>query len=216
MESIELQVEQRETAGKGAARKLRRVGKVPAVLYGPKRETVHVTVDAKEFGTRVGSSRRSVLVRMQSNDPTVTDRLALVKDVQLHPVSGDFLHADLYEVDVTAKLRVRVPLEFTGKAAGVELGGILQPILREVAVLCLPTEIPEVLRVDVSTLGIHDALHMSQIQAPQGVEVQFDSDEPVVTVLAPTVEEVKVEAPTEGEESPAATATGESKAEGKE
>jgi len=217
MESIELQVEPRDAAGKGASRKLRRAGRVPAILYGPKRQTVSVTMDAKEFGTRVGASRRSLLVRLQSSDADIGDRLALVKELQLHPVSGDVLHADLYEVDIKSKLRVRVPIEFTGKAVGVELGGILQPVLREVEVLCLPTDIPNVIKVDVSALGIHDALHVSEIQPPPGVEVQFETDEPVVTILAPTVEEVKVEATEAGEAPTAATgaATTETKAEGK-
>jgi large subunit ribosomal protein L25 len=204
MESIELQIDPRSVAGKGASRKLRRAGKLPAILYGPKRETVSVIVDAKELGAKVASSRRSVLVRLRSENADVNDRLALVKELQCHPITGDVLHADFYEVDVKTKLRVRVPIACKGRAVGVELGGILQPILREVEVLCLPSDIPDVIEVDVSSLGIHDVVHMSDLQPPPGVEVQFDSDEPIVTVLAPTVEEVKVEAPSVEEAAPAA------------
>jgi len=124
--------------------------------------------------------------------------------LQRHPITGDVIHADFYEVDVKSKLRVRVPLAFKGKPVGVELGGIMQPILREVEVSCLPTDIPDAINVDVSSLGIHDVLHMSDLQPPEGVEVQFETDEPLVTVLAPTVEEVKVEAAAEEEAAPAA------------
>jgi large subunit ribosomal protein L25 len=88
---------------------------------------------------------------------------------------------------------VRVPLHFTGKAAGVALGGILQPVQRDVEVECLPGDIPEFLNVDVSALEIHDAVHVSQLHAPEGVKVCYDTDATLVTVLPPTVEEVKVE-----------------------
>ena len=101
------------------------------------------------------------------------------------------LHTDLYEVDVTAKIKLRVPLHFIGRAEGVELGGILQPIRREVEVLCLPTEIPDYIEIDVSALGIHDAVHISDLKPPAGVEIPFDTDEALVTVLPPVVEEVK-------------------------
>src|ERR1700687_1692286 len=91
------------------------------------------------------------------------------------------------------KLRVRVPLHFSGKAAGVALGGILQPVQRDVEVECLPSDIPEFLTVDVSALNIHDAVHVSELQAPEGVKVCYDNDATLVTVSPPTIEEVKVE-----------------------
>jgi len=204
MESVELQIELREAGRKGPSRRIRRAGKLPAVLYGPKRTSLPVTVDAKEFNTKVASMRGSVLVRLHSESAELGDHLALVKDLQRHPVTGDVLHADFYEVDVSAKLRVRVPLELVGKSAGV-----LQHVQREVEVLCLPSDIPALIEVDVSHLGIHDALHISEVKAPRGVEIQYEADEPVATILAPTVEEVKVEA-VEGEE---AEAEGEEKKE---
>ena len=120
------------------------------------------------------------------------------------------MHADLYEVDVTAKIKLRVPLHFVGRAEGVELGGILQPIRREVEVLCLPTEIPDYLEIDVTRLGIHDAVHISDLKAPPGVEIPFDTDEALVTVLPPVVEEVKVAPEAEAVEgAPAAAAPAE-------
>src|SRR5215813_5164620 len=206
METIELNVAPRDTTGKTSARQLRREGKVPAVLYGAKRETTAVAVDGREFEAKVGSIEGTHLIRLTSASADLGGRLVLVKEVQRHPVSRALVHTDLYEVDVTAKIKLRVPLHFIGRAAGVELGGILQPIRREVEVLCLPTEIPDYLEIDVSALGIHDAVHISDLKPPPGVEIPFDTDEALVTVLPPVVEEVKVAAEPEAVEGAAAAA----------
>ena len=204
METIEIEVEPREGRGKGAARALRRLGKVPAVLYGPRRDAIRVVLDSKDFETRVGSLTGSHLIRLKSSTTDIAGRLALVKELQRHPVSSSLVHADLYEVDVDTKIRVDVPLQFVGKCQGVELGGILQPIRREIEVLCLPTEIPDFLEVDVTALGIHDVVHVRDLKAPKGAEIQLDGDLTVVTVQPPIVEEVKVE---EGEGAVAAAET---------
>ncbi len=204
METIELDAEPRATHGKGAARQIRRAGKVPAVFYGPKRRATMITVDAKEFLQKVSAIEGSHLIRLRSNADEVANKMALVKETQYHPVTGEVLHADFYEVDMAAKLRLRVPLHFTGKAAGVALGGILQPVQRDVEVECLPGDIPDFIEVDVTALNIHDTVHVSELQAPEGVRICYDTDAALVTVLPPTIEEVKVEeaaaevAPAEG------------------
>lgn len=194
METIDLAVEPRQGARKGGARALRRTGKVPAVLYGAKRSAVLVAIDRKEFEAKVGSIEGTHLIRLNSTAGDLGGRLVLVKEVQRDPVQRTLLHTDLYEVDVNTKLALRVPLHFVGRAAGVEMGGILQPIRREIEVRCLPTEIPDFIEVDVSALGIHDALHLSDLKAPDGVDLVIDTDEAIVTVLPPVVEEVKVAA----------------------
>jgi large subunit ribosomal protein L25 len=204
METVELEVQPRSNGGKSAARQMRRSGRVPAVLYGPKRRPTPISVDAKEFLQKVSTIEGSHLIRMRSSAEDVADRVALVKETQYHPVTGAVLHADFYEVDMAAKLRLRVPLHFTGKAAGVALGGILQPVQRDVEVECLPGDIPEFIGVDVTALDIHDAIHVSELQAPEGVRICYDTDTTLVTLLPPTVEEVKVEeAPVAAEEAPA-------------
>jgi large subunit ribosomal protein L25 len=197
MEAIELGIEPRTDSGKGAARAVRRNGKVPAILYGAARQATLVTLDAKEFETKVGAIEGTHLIRLTSSTAELGGRLVLVKEVQRDPVQRSLLHTDLYEVDVNTKLRLKVALHFIGRAAGVDLGGILQPVRREVEVLCLPTEIPDYIEVDVTALGIHDAVHLSDLKAPSGVDIVIDTDEAVVTVLPPVVEEVKVAA--EGE-----------------
>jgi large subunit ribosomal protein L25 len=185
---------------------MRRGGKIPAVLYGAAREAVIVAVDDKEFETKIGSLEGTHLIRLTSSVADLGGRLVLVKEVQRHPVSRRVLHADLHEVDVTAKIKLRVPLHFIGRAEGVEMGGILQPVRREIEVLCLPTEIPDFIEIDVTHLGIHDAVHISDVTAPPGVEIPFDTDEALVTVLPPVVEEVKVAAEGEPAEGAAAAA----------
>lgn len=205
METIDLSVELRDKSTKGAVRSLRRDGRVPAVLYGVKRAPTLVAIDGKEFESKVGSIEGTHLIRLNSNTGDLGGRLVLVKEIQRHPVQRALLHADLYEVDVNTKLKLRVPLHFVGRAAGVDVGGILQPIKREIEVQCLPTEIPDYIEVDVAALGIHDALHISDLKAPAGVELVIDTDEAVVTVLPPVVEEVKVAA--EGEAAAAGAAT---------
>lgn len=193
METVELEAQVRSESGKGLARRLRRGGKVPAVFYGPKRETTMITIDSKEFLQKVAALEGSHLIRFRSAADTVADKVALVKEAQYHPVTGAVLHADFWEVDMAEKLRVRVPLHFTGKAAGVAFGGILQPVQRDVEVECLPGDIPGFIEVDVTALNIHDALHVSEVQAPAGVTICYETDTAVVTVLPPTIEEVKVE-----------------------
>ena len=200
METLEIQANARAAGGKNHARRLRRSGKIPAVLYGPKTQAVALELDKKDFSTRVALLEGSHLVRLKSSVPALAEKVALVKEMQFHPISGDVTHADLYEVDLAAKIQVQVPLRFVGKAAGVTRGGILQPIVREVEVECLPMDIPGFFNVDVSALDIGDSIHVEEIQMPADVTLVFESNFAVVTVVTPTVEEAPVAAaPAEGE-----------------
>ena len=131
MEEITLGVETRDDRGKGAARRLRRTGKVPGVFYGPKSTAMPIAVDRKDFAAHVANLEGSHLIRFESAAADLQKRVALVREVQHHPVTGGILHVDFYEVDLTQRLKVTVPLHFVGKARGVAEGGILQPILRE-------------------------------------------------------------------------------------
>lgn len=200
METLEIQANARAAGGKNHARRLRRSGKIPAVLYGPKTQAVALELDKKDFSTRVALLQGSHLVRLKSSLPELAEKVALVKEMQFHPISGDVTHADLYEVDLAAKIQVQVPLRFVGKAAGVTRGGILQPIVREVEVECLPMDIPGFFNVDVSALDIGDSIHVEEIQMPADVTLVFESNFAVVTVVTPTVEEAPAAAaPAEGE-----------------
>lgn len=207
METLEIQANARAAGSKNQARRLRRDGKIPAILYGPKTQAVALELDKKDFSARVALLGGSHLVRLKSSAPALAEKVALVKEMQFHPISGDVTHADLYEVDLAAKIQVQVPLRFVGKAAGVTRGGILQPIVREVDVECLPLDIPAFFSVDVSALDIGDSIHVEEIAIPEGVTLVSDSNFAVVTVVTPTVEEAPVAAaPVEGEVAVAAAA----------
>jgi len=194
METLDISANLRTEGGKAASRRLRRSGRVPGTFYGPERATLSIEVDAKEFSTKVAQLEGSHLIRFNSSSEELTGKVALVRELQFHPVSGSLLHADLYEVDLSKKLTVRVPLHFVGKAIGVtQQGGILQPILRDVEAECLPLDIPDFFEVDVTPLGIHDSIHIADIATPEGVTLVFESNDAVVSVVAPAVEQVKAE-----------------------
>ena len=183
METLEIQAEAREVASKREARRLRRAGKIPGVLYGPKTPPVPLELNKKEFSSRVAGLEGSHLVRLKSGSAALAAKVALVKDMQYHPIT------DLYEVDLTAKIQVHVPLHFLGKAVGVVRGGILQPIVREIEVECLPMDIPEFFNVEVSALDIGDAVHVEDLQIHEGVTAIYETNFALVTVVPPSVEE---------------------------
>jgi len=203
VETLEIHADAREKKKKRDAKRLLRGGKIPGILYGPKMQSVALEFDQREFSNRIAGLEGSHLVRLKSATASLADKVALVKEMQYHPISGDVIHADLYEVDLTAKITVHVPLHFVGKAAGVVRGGILQPIVREVEVECLPLDIPEFFNVDVSALDIGDSVHIEDVTMPEGVTVIAESNFALVAVVPPTVEEAPVAAaaaPVEGAE----------------
>jgi large subunit ribosomal protein L25 len=189
LETLEIRVNAREPGSKHQARRLRREGKIPAILYGPKVQPVALELNKKDFSSRVAGLEGSHLVQLKSGSTTLADKVALVKEMQYHPISGDVIHADFYEVDLTAKIEVSVPLHFVGKGPGVVRGGILQPIVREIQVKCLPLDIPQYFNVDVSALDIGDSVHIEELPMPEGVTAVYDSNFALVTVATPTVEE---------------------------
>lgn len=199
METLEIQVDAREAGSKQKARRLRRGGKIPGILYGPKTQPVALEIDRKDFSSRVADLEGSHLVRLKSNSSALADRVALVKEVQFHPITGDVVHTDLYEVDLTARIQVRAPLHFVGKAEGVVRGGILQPVVREIEVECLPLDIPEFFNVEVSGLDIGDSIHIEDLPMPAGVTAIYESNFALVTVVPPTVEEAPAAAPAAAE-----------------
>ena len=204
METLEIQAAARDKKRKRDAKRLLRNGKVPGILYGPKTQAVALELDKREFSTRIAGLEGSHLVRLKSASVALADKVALVKQMQFHPISGDVIHADLYEVDLTAKITVRVPLHFVGKAAGVVRGGILQPIVREIEVECLPLDIPQFFDVDVSELDIGDSVHIDKLIMPEGVTAVSEPGLALVAVVPPTVEEAPAAAaeavPVEGAE----------------
>jgi large subunit ribosomal protein L25 len=191
MEIRELTVERRDGRGKGAAKRLRREGRVPAILYGALSEPLALSVAPKEvqrvLHAHVGGG---VLVNLRLPGETEA-RTAVVRDLQFDPVRDTLVHVDLQAVRMDEEITVEVPIHVTGEAAGVkEDGGILALLLRTVEVACLPTLIPERLDVDVSALRIHDIVTIVDLKLPEGVRVTTAGNQPVVTVAPPAAEEV--------------------------
>lgn len=204
MEQINLNARVRKTTGNSPARALRREGRIPAVLYGPKTEPRLLSIDSREFEQITKKSTiGSVLLNLQIQNGDTENHPVMVKELQTHPVTQRFLHVDFYEIDMQRKIRVMVPVVVKGKAKGVGEGGLLQIARREIEVLCLPTEIPGAFEVDVGDLDIGDAIHLKDIQAVGNVEIFGDADDTVVSVLAPKVEVEAVEEIVEGEEAAA-------------
>ena len=200
METGELACEKRATRPKGQNNALRRNGRVPAILYGPKTAPMALAIDRLELKARISAAAHTRIIKLKSNTAELDGRHVIFKDLQRAPVSGEILHADLYEVDLNRPIRVEVPFKFVGKAKGVANGGILAPLQRTATVECLPLEIPDLIEVDVSDIDIHDVIHVSAVKFPDKVKPIFDTDYPVVTVLPPTVAEVAVVAAPEAVE----------------
>ena len=194
MEKIELQATVRKSVGNGPARVLRRAGQIPAVLYGRKIESVLLSVNTKDLEQilKKGSFGQFILNLVIQNGKKMT-KPAIIKELQTHPVSGSLIHIDFYEVDMKRQIKVMVPVVTTGKAAGIEEGGLLNIVRRELEVFCLPGDIPEAIEIDISELGIGDSIHLEDVPLGENVEVAADVNYTVVTVLSPKVEEEVVE-----------------------
>jgi len=197
-----LDVELRDGRGKGVARKLRASGRIPAICYRRNAESVAVSLDPKELDRliRNASSGINTLIDLKmAGGGDFDGRQVLIKELQRDPISGDYLHADLYAVDLKQTIHVSVPIQIKGSAIGVtQDGGILDHATRELDVECLPNAIPEEFAVDVSDLEVGQSLHVRDIEVLEGVEILNDPDVSIVSVVAPAV--VEEEAPAEEEE----------------
>ena len=202
MKLIEIKTKIRTTTGNGPARRLRMSGQIPAVLYGPKTESVLLSVNKSDLELlfKKGGIGQVVLnLVIQINGETTT-RPAMIKELQTHPVSRNLIHIDFYEIKMDQKITAKIPVVTTGIAKGVELGGILQIIRRELEVECLPLEVPESIETDISDLDIGDSIHVGKIRLEGGIEFLEDDNYTVVTVLSPKLEEEEPEEEEEAEE----------------
>jgi len=195
MEIREVTIQKREATGKQVARRLRRQGLIPGVLYGV-RPAAPIAVSPKDLLKAVhgpGGSTQLLKLRFAEDGDT---RTAIIRDLQLDPVSEGIVHVDLQEVAMDRAITVTVPVYAVGEAAGVkEQGGILQLILREVQVSCLPGQIPERIGADVSALRIGDVLTVASLTPPAGIRILNDPGQAVATVSPPMAEEVAAPAP---------------------
>ena len=181
----------RLTTGRSAVKKIKKQGLVPAVVYGGHDQPVSLTLKAREIGNLLAhATSEHVLVDLEITDGgTTTNRLALIQEVQHDAIRRDVLHVDFHAVRADEKLHSEIPVEPFGEPDGVKNhGGLLELNMHSIEVECLPKDLPEIIRIDVSALGVGDAIHIKDIQLPAGVTARGDGDLTVVRVAAPKVE----------------------------
>src|SRR5215467_5879655 len=198
MKSVALNAFPRTLGRRAGAKKLRSEGRIPAIIYGRQAKPQNLEVNSKEMEDLIHHSvSENLLVDLAVKDDAKPKRLALVQEVQHHPLNGDVLHVDFHEVSENEKVVIMVPVETTGEAAGVKnSGGVLEHVLFKLKVRALPKDLPEQVVIDVTSLELNKSIHIGEIKAPEGVEIMGDKNIPVVSVAVPRAEEEA--APAEG------------------
>jgi large subunit ribosomal protein L25 len=197
MAEYELKAKKRDQAGKGAARKIRATGRVPAVLYGPQLDPMRLTVDSRELWHALHTDAgTNVLISLAVDGDTF---LTMPREVQRDIVRGTLLHVDFLRIRRDVAIQVEVPIHLTGEAVGVTEGGVIEHHLWELRIECLPANVPESIDAEVTNLNIGDSLHVSDLRIPQHLTVLTPEDETIVSVVPPPVLEVPEEAVPEEE-----------------
>jgi len=180
----------RNSTGKGTARALRRDGRIPAVLYGSGIDSVMLSLDTHtvQLLLRKINFAQTLLNLTVESDPPI-DKTVMIKEIQIEPLSQNLRHIDFYEVNMKRKLTVTVPVVITGVSKGVEEGGVLQIIRRELDVNCLPDAIPESIVVDVTDLEIGDSIHVNELRLDGEAEIPHDVNFTIVTIVSPKRDE---------------------------
>ena len=190
MKSLALSASPRTQTRRKGARKIRSSGRIPAIIYGRHNPPQNLEIDSKQFDELVHKAHTEIiLVDLTVEGDAKPARLALVQDVQHHPLSGKVLHLDLHEVKADEKVSIEVPVEAVGVPDGVKNGGgTLEHVRFRIRVRCLPKDLPEQINVDVTNLKVGETLHIGEIVAPPGVELLGDKKIPVLAVAAPVTE----------------------------
>ncbi len=201
MAEVTLEVSRREGTGKEIAKKLRQKGQVPAVVYGGHREPVAITVDRKAVADLIQKSEHGVrsifLLKMSGTDQ---QRHAMIKDMQINPISRKLIHIDFVRILMDEVVRVTVPVHLNGTPIGVKEGGVLDWQVRDLHVECLPNAIPDSIEVEVGEVGMHHYLRIADLKLPDGVKVLDDLERVVIGVTHARAEIVaEPVAPVEGE-----------------
>lgn len=203
MAMMELAAARRLETGKEANKKRLFQGRVPGVIYGKGLETRPLEFDRRSLEKFLATARRgTVVVKMSVTDGSeAKESFAVLKEVQTDPVSDRVVHVDFYEVALGRKFRIEVPLRLRGKAAGIELGGVMEQVVRSLEVECTPDNVPEFIEANVSHLGIGQSLQLGHLTFPEGVQpVEKDMKMTVASVHTPKLEAVVTAAPEEGAE----------------
>ncbi len=184
-----LAARRRSETGKGAARRLRAAGQVPAILYGKDQAPISLTLNAREALYLFHSiSVENTIVNVQIDDDK-EELETLVREIQMHPYRPDIVHVDFYCIERGVALEVDIPANYIGTPQGVKDGGVLEVILHEIRVKCLPSQIPDTIEIEISALEIGDSIHASAITMDEGVELLTDPGQTICLVSAPRAEE---------------------------
>lgn len=199
MEDVKLIAKKRDLQGSSNARRLRKDGSLPGVIYGDGKGGVPVQLETHVFEQVLHHhASETILVDIELEGEGKLS--VLVKDVQHHPVTSELVHVDLQKVDADKPIQVELSLDIAGEAAGVKAGGILEIVMHSIAVECLPGDLVESIEIDVSKMGIGDVLHVSDIKLGSKLELLSDPEAIVATVAEPRVEEEPEEGAGEGAE----------------
>ena len=195
MEKRKLKVKLRDRTGKEYVKKLRKDGVLPAVLYGPHlKKSLPLEVDMKELRSFLSQSDKAKIITLEITDQK-TDKQhdVIIKDSQWDLIKGDLQHLDFYAVTRGETVTTTVPISFVGKSEGEKIGGIVEHLVRELDLECLPKDLPSIIEVDINPLGLGDSLSVGDVKVPSGIKVLTHPQEVVVSVVLPAKEEVKVE-----------------------
>jgi large subunit ribosomal protein L25 len=206
MEATELKAFTRKETGKGPARRFRMEGSIPAVFYGRGEEAIPLTVNAAELLKVIKAKKENIFIKLLIEGEKQLEKLSLIKELQIEPVSRRFYHVDFYEIRMDHKLTLDVPLRFAGIPVGVVNGGELQHLKRDLKISCLPSVLPDFIEIDVAGLEIGDSIKVQDIRVPDGVTVLDPGDVGVAMVAVVKVSVPQTETPAAA--SPAAPAEG--------
>jgi large subunit ribosomal protein L25 len=201
LDRYQVTAEKRDNTGKGAARSLRRDGRIPAILYGANIDSMPLSVDIHEMElllNKVSPSQALLDLNIQNGGKSKTT--VMIKELQLHPVKYKYLHVDFYEVKMDQQISTTIPVATVGTAKGVEEGGVLQIIRRELEVNCLPGDIPEQIEIDITDLDVGDSVHVEDIQTGDKLEIPYETNFTILTVVSPAMEKEEEPEAEEGEE----------------
>lgn len=199
MDTVKLSIEEREQTGNGPARRLRAEGRLPGVIYAKGTESRSISLDLEELRGAIAHHGHNVILELDlggaakgGTKKKAVPHYAVVKELQFHPVKRRLLHVDLHEVDLAVEIEVPVALELVGTPAGIEEGGVIDWVLREVTVRALPSAIPDAIVLDISSLQIGQHLSVEALEALSGTEILDDPQVMVVALVPPRVEQAAV------------------------
>jgi len=193
LEIINLNIEARKKENN--LKSLRKEGIIPGVLYGKKMGSHTILLNYKEFLKAFAKHPVSSFIKLVSKEDGVNGKTAVIKEIQKDPVTDSIIHIDLHEISMDEKIEIEASVHFVGKPEGVKLGGILEPLMRHIAIKGYPKDIIDTINIDVSGLKIGDIIHVRDLKLGENIEIMADEDAAIVTVAEPTVEEISAAAP---------------------